>query len=155
MIKENINEKYHKENKNTYKRLNDNEEKDMYINPSMKRFRTFIGGICLIIFALAMIEPTKTTDYRENLTSGVVENVGVGDILSEDALNLKPIDTEIGVESGYGNLEISIWNFASVEDNDYVEVFIDGVSQGGPFSIRHKPIKFSVPDKAIIEVKGI
>lgn len=155
MIKENINEKYHKENKNTYKRLNDNEEKDMYINPSMKKFRTFIGGICLIIFIFAMFEPTKTTDYRENLTSGVVENVGVGDILSEDALNLKPIDTEIGVESGYGNLEISIWNFASVEDNDYVEVFIDGVSQGGPFSIRHKPIKFSVPDKAIIEVKGI
>ena len=154
-FEENMTDTTYKQNKNTYKRLKDDEEKDMYITPSMKKFRTFIGGICLIMFALAMFEPTQNIDYRENLTSGAVTNVSAGDRLSKEALNLEPVDASISVENGYGNLEISIWNFADMEDNDYVEVFIDGVSQGGPFSIRHKPIKFSVPDKAIIQVQGV
>ncbi len=154
-FEENIDDSNYKESKKTYKKLKDKEEKDQYINTSMKKFRTFIGGICLLMFALSMFEPSQNINYKENLTSGVMENINIGDRLSEKALSLEPIDASIGIESSYGNLEISIWNFSDMEDNDYVEVFIDGVSQGGPFSIRHKPIKFSVPNKSVIQVQGV
>ena len=142
---------------NLYKRFDEEkEEKDDYITPSMKRFRTSIGIICLVLAVTVGIFHKKVNEsYRDNLTSGYLENVNAGDILSKEALKLDAKDESIEVANGYGNLEISIWNFSKVEDNDYVQVFIDGVAQGGPFSIRHKPIKISVPDKAVIQVQGV
>ncbi|MPM01368.1 hypothetical protein SDC9_47608 [bioreactor metagenome] len=133
----------------------DEEKKDPYINSSMKNFRLIIGVVCLILFISFPFTKKVTKNYKDQLTSGVVENVNVGDVLSKGALKLDAKDASIEVSSGYGNLEISIWNFADKEDNDYVQVFIDGVEQGAPFSIRHKPAKISVPDKAVIQVQGV
>ena len=78
-----------------------------------------------------------------------------GDLLSKKDLKLEPKNATLEIAGGVGNLEISIWNFSQVEDNDYVQVFIDGVAQGAPFSIRHKPVKISVPDKGVIQVQGV
>lgn len=138
----------------TLKVLKD-EGKDPYINSSMKRFRLIVGVICLISFIYFGVTNKITKNYMDNLSSGKIENVAVGNILSKDALKLDAKDATIEVSSGYGNLEISIWNFADKEDGDYVQVFIDGVEQGPPFSIRHKPTKISVPDKAVITIQGI
>ncbi|MEG0307534.1 MAG: hypothetical protein RSA29_08410 [Clostridium sp.] len=131
------------------------EKKDEYINPSMKKFRIVIGGLCLAIFVLFMFQGTPNKTYKDNLTAGAIENVNIGDILSKEALKLDAKDASIEISNGFGNLEISIWNFVEKEDNDYVQVLIDGVSQGAPFSIRHKPVKVSVPDKAVIQVQGV
>ena len=131
----------------------EDEEKDEYINPSMKKFRLFIGVLCLV--TLFMSGSLPNTDYRNNLASGTIEGVNAGDILSKDSLKLEAKDALLEITKGFGNIEISIWNFSEVEDNDYVQVFIDGVAQGAPFSIRHKPVKISVPDKAVIQVQGV
>ncbi len=139
----------------SYKQFKDDEEKDEYITPSMKKFRTVIGGICIAMFIFFMFQGVSNQDYRDNLTSGAIENIKVGDILSKENLKLDAKDASIDVASGFGNLEIAIWNFAEKEDNDYVQVFIDGVAQGAPFSIRHKPVKISVPDKGVIQVQGV
>lgn len=140
----------------SYKRLEDKEERDEYINHSMKKFRTVIGGLLLVIFIFyGMFSYTSNEAFRDNLTSGSIENVAEGDLLSKEALKLDPKDATLEVAGGFGKLEISIWNFAEEEDNDYVQVFIDGVAQGGPFSIRHKPVKVSVPDKGVIQVQGV
>lgn len=139
-----------------YKRFEDEEERDEYINPSMKKFRKVVGGLFLGMFILyGMFSYTSNEAFRGNLTSGSIENVAEGDLLSKEALKLDPKDATLEVIGGFGNLEISIWNFSEVEDNDYVQVFIDGVAQGGPFSIRHKPVKVSVPDKGVIQVQGV
>ena len=139
----------------SYKQFKDEEEKDEYINPSMRKFRTVIGGICIVMFIFFMFQGVSNQDFRKNLTSGAIENVNAGDILSKNNLKLDAKDASIDVLNGFGNLEISIWNFAEKEDNDYVQVFIDGVAQGAPFSIRHKPVKISVPDKGVIQVQGV
>ena len=140
----------------SYKRLEDKEERDEYINSSMKSFRKVIGGLLLLSFIIyTMFSYTSNEAFRDNLTSGTIENVVEGDLLSEKALKLEPKDATLEVEGVFGKLEISIWNFAEEEDNDYVQVFIDGVAQGGPFSIRHKPVKVSVPDKGVIQVQGV
>ena len=76
-FEENIDDSNYKESKKTYKKLKDKEEKDQYINTSMKKFRTFIGGICLLMFALSMFEPSQNINYKENLTSGVMENINI------------------------------------------------------------------------------
>lgn len=139
------------------KTLKDSEDErnDPYINSSMKRFRLIVGVICLISSIFFGVIYKRTENYMDNLSSGKIENVAVGNLLSKDALKLDAKDATIEVSSGYGNLEISIWNFADKEDGDYVQVFIDGVEQGPPFSIRHRATKISVPDKAVITVQGI
>lgn len=140
----------------SYKRLEDKEERNEYINSSMKSFRKVIGGLLLLSFIIyTMFSYTSNEAFRDNLTSGTIENVVEGDLLSEKALKLEPKDAILEVAGGFGKLEISIWNFSEEEDNDYVQVFIDGVAQGGPFSIRHKPVKVSVPDKGVIQVQGV
>lgn len=95
--------------------------------------------------------------FNENMSTDFEElsDVKAGDILSKEDLKLDANDASIEITSGFGNLEISIWNFSKKEDNDYVQVFIDGVAQGEPFSIRHKPVKVNVPDKAVIQVQGV
>lgn len=139
-----------------YRRLEDEEEIDEYINPSMKKFRKVVGGLFLGMFIFYAIFSYKSTEaFRDNLTSGSIENVAEGDLLSEETLKLDPRDATLEVTEGVGNLEISIWNFSKVEDNDYVQVFIDGVAQGSAFSIRHRPVKVSVPDKGVIQVQGV
>ncbi|GAA0706163.1 hypothetical protein GCM10008904_14520 [Paraclostridium ghonii] len=139
-----------------YKRFEDEEERDDYINPSMKKFRKIIGGLFLVMFIFSiMFSYTPKEAFRDNLTSGAIENVVEGDLLSKKALKLDPKNATLAISGGVGNLEISIWNFSQVEDNDYVQVFIDGVAQGAPFSIRHKPVKVSVPDKGVIQVQGV
>lgn len=138
-----------------YKQLKDDVEKDEYINHSMKRFRTVIGGLCLVVAMLSIFNGIPKEAYRDNLISGAMENVNVGDMLSKEALKLDAKDVSIEIESGFGILEISIWNFSQVEDNDYVQVFIDGVAQGAPFSIRHKPTKIKVQEKSVIQVQGV
>ena len=140
-------------NEGAFKEFKEDEEKDEYINPSMKKFRLFIGVLCLV--TLFMSGSLPNTDYRNNLASGTIEGVNAGDILSKDSLKLEAKDALLEITKGFGNIEISIWNFSEVEDNDYVQVFIDGVAQGAPFSIRHKPVKISVPDKAVIQVQGV
>lgn len=141
---------------NSYKRFEDEEEKDEYISSSMKKFRKIIGVLSLAIFiSYCIFSYTSQEAFRDNLTSGVIENVSEGDLLSKESLKLDPKDETLEVLNGIGNLEISIWNFAQEEDYDYIQVFIDGVAQGGPFSIRHKPVKISVPDKGIIQVQGV
>lgn len=157
----------YKENKNSegaqedidessYKRFEDEEEKNDYINPSMKKFRKVVGGLFLVIFIFyVMFYHMPKEAFRDNLTSGAIENVVEGDLLSKKDLKLEPKNATLEIAGGVGNLEISIWNFSQVEDNDYVQVFIDGVAQGAPFSIRHKPVKISVPDKGVIQVQGV
>ena len=140
-------------NEGAFKEFKEDEEKDEYINTSMKKFRLFIGVLCLV--TLFMSGSLPNTDYRNNLASGTIEGVNAGDILSKDSLKLEAKDALLEITKGFGNIEISIWNFSEVEDNDYVQVFIDGVAQGAPFSIRHKPVKISVPDKAVIQVQGV
>lgn len=139
-----------------FKQLENNEVKEQYINPAMKRFRTIIGAmIILALLSTSIINPQYKKVFKDNLSSGAIENVGVGDIMSKESLKLEPKDATVEITNGFGNLEISIWNFAEKEDNDYVQVFIDGVEQGAPFSIRHKAVKISVPDKAVIQVQGV
>ena len=140
-------------NEGAFEEFKEDEEKDEYINPSMKKFRLFIGVLCLVTIFMSGSLPN--TDYRNNLASGTIEGVNAGDILSKDSLKLEAKDALLEITKGFGNIEISIWNFSEVEDNDYVQVFIDGVAQGAPFSIRHKPVKISVPDKAVIQVQGV
>lgn len=140
----------------SFKQLEDKEVKEEYINPAMKRFRTIIGAIIILALLSTSITNTKYNKvFKENLSSGAIENVSVGDIMSKESLKLEPKDATVEITKGFGNLEISIWNFADKEDNDYVQVFIDGVEQGAPFSIRHKAVKISVPDKAVIQVQGV
>lgn len=54
----------------------------------MKKFRTVIGGSCIAMFILFMFRDIPNEAYRDNLTSGVVENVKAGDILSKEDLKL-------------------------------------------------------------------
>lgn len=151
LAKEQSKEKYEDQ---TYKVL-EKEEKDQYINSPMKKFRIITGAICLVLFIAVSFMNKINKNYMDNLTSGIIENINIGDVLTEDALKLDAKDASIEISGGYGNLEISIWNFAQKEDNDYVQVFIDGVEEGPPFSIRHKARKISVPDKSVITVQGI
>lgn len=140
----------------TYKKFEEKEEKDPYITPKMKKFRTILGILVIIIvFVPSLLRGTPNKSYIDDISSGMIENVNVGDVLSKEAIKLEAKDTSVEVTNGYGNIAVSIWNFAEVEDNDYVQVFIDGVAKGAPFSIRHKPVKISVPDKAVIQVQGV
>lgn len=141
---------------NKLKKLEDNEEKDEYITPAMKNFRKLIGVVCLALFIISMFTMGSTkTALKDNLSSGIIENVNAGEILSKDSVKLESKDETVKVSDGYGNLEIQVWNFEQKEDYDYVQVFIDGTEAGEPFAIRHRPVKISVPDKAVITVQGV
>ena len=139
-----------------FKKLDDKEEKDQYINLSMKKFRTIIGAACLVFMVLSFtsIGGSKKA-LKDNLSSGIIENVSAGEILSNDSVKLEAKDETVKISNGYGNLEISVWNFVQKEDYDYVQVFIDGSPVSEPFAIRHRPVKISVPDKAVITVQGV
>ena len=139
-----------------FKKLDDKEEKDQYINLSMKKFRTIIGAACLVFMVLSFtsIGGSKKA-LKDNLSSGSIENVSAGEILSNDSVKLEAKDETVKISNGYGNLEISVWNFVQKEDYDYVQVFIDGSPVSEPFAIRHRPVKISVPDKAVITVQGV
>ncbi|MPM61275.1 hypothetical protein SDC9_108133 [bioreactor metagenome] len=139
----------------TYKKFEEKEEKDPYITPKMKKFRTILGILTIVVFVPSLLQGTPNKSYIDDISTGIIENVNVGDVLSKDAIKLDAKDQSVEVTNGYGNIEVSIWNFAEVEDNDYVQVFIDGVAEGAPFLIRHKPVKISVPDKAVIQVQGV
>lgn len=140
----------------TYKRFEEKEKKDNFTTPSMKSFRMLVGGLLIVSIAyFAMFVSGGSTNYKSNLTSGKIDNVKAGDRLSKEAVKLDAKDFSIDSANSYGKIELSIWNFADKEDGDYVQIFVDGVPQTEPFSIRHKPIKVGVPDKAVIEVKGI
>ncbi|GFZ29880.1 hypothetical protein CSC2_04060 [Clostridium zeae] len=76
-------------------------------------------------------------------------------MLSKNTVKLDAKDFTVDTGKSYGKIELSIWNFVDKEDGDYVQVFVDGSPQGEAFSIRHKPVKVSVPDKAVIQVRGI
>lgn len=138
-----------------YKKFEEKGEKDPYITPKMKKFRTILGILTIIVFVPFLLRGMPNKSYMDDISSGIIENANVGDVLSKEAIKLEAKDLPVEVTNGYGNIEVSIWNFAEVEDNDYVQVFIDGVAEGAPFSIRHKPVKISVPDKAVIQVQGV
>lgn len=140
-----------------YKRFEEEKNKADFITPSMKSFRKVIGGILLVSIAYFLIfsNSSSTINYKSNLVSGKIEGVKAGDILSKDAVKLEAKDFSIDLANSYGNIELSIWNFSNKEDGDYVQVFVDGSPQTEPFIIRHKPIKVGVPDKAVIQVRGI
>lgn len=130
-------------------------EVDEYIDPYMESFRKVIGGLFLVMFIFYMFLPMPNEVFKDGLTSGVIDNVAAGDLLSEEALKFDPVDCTIEVASSYGDLEIAIWNFASKEDNDYVQVFIDGVVSGAPFSVRNDSVKIKVPEESVIQVQGV
>ncbi|CAM2967420.1 hypothetical protein HAHI6034_10335 [Hathewaya histolytica] len=142
---------------NSYKRFEENEEKDAFITPSMKNFRKVIGVLFLLfmVYFGALANKVGTANYKTNLVSGKTENVKVGDMLSKETLKLEPKDFSIESATGYGKIELSIWNFSSKEDGDYVQVFVDGSPHTEPFAIRHKAVKIGVPDKGVIQVRGI
>ena len=53
----------------SYKRLEDKEERDEYINSSMKSFRKVIGGLLLLSFIIyTMLSYTSNEAFRDNLT---------------------------------------------------------------------------------------
>lgn len=140
-----------------YKRFEEEKNKADFITPSMKSFRKVIGGLLLVSIAYFLIfsNSSSTINYKSNLVSGKIEGVKAGNILSKDAVKLEAKDFSIDLANSYGNIELSIWNFSNKEDGDYVQVFVDGSPQTEPFIIRHKPIKVGVPDKAVIQVRGI
>lgn len=141
----------------TYKRFEEEKKKDDFITPSMKRFRKVIGCMILvfIVYFVVFSHSSSATNYKSNLTSGKVEGVNAGTILSKDAVKLEAKDFSIDSANSYGNIELSIWNFVDKEDGDYVQVFVNGAPQTEPFQIIHRPVKVSVPDKAVIQVRGI
>lgn len=142
---------------NAYKRLEDDEKKDNLITPSMKIFRTAIGGVAIAILILYIIfgDAPAHDNYKAHLTSGKISGVNVGDVLTKNTVNLNSKNYTIDTAGSYGKIELSIWNFEYEEDGDYVEVLVNGSPQGVPFQIVHKAVKVSVPDKAVIQVRGI
>lgn len=155
-IHETEGKEFHNHEEETFKKLDDKEEKDQYINLSMKKFRTIIGAACLVFMVLSFISMGGSKKaLKDNLSSGIIENVSAGEILSNDSVKLEAKDETVKILDGYGNLEISVWNFVQKEDYDYVQVFIDGSPVSEPFAIRHRPVKISVPDKAVITVQGV
>ena len=140
-----------------YKRFEEEKKKTDFITPSMKSFRKVIGGLLLVSIAYFLIfsNSSSNTNSKSNLVSGKLEGVKAGDILSKDEVKLEAQDFSIDSANSYGKIELSIWNFADKEDGDYVQVFVNGSPQTEPFVIRHKPTKVGVPDKAVIQVRGI
>jgi hypothetical protein len=140
-----------------YKRFQDEKKKDDFITPSMKNFRKIIGGLLIVFIAYSAFfqNNSDVTNYKSNLVSGKLEGVKAGDILSKDTVKLQAKDFSIDTANSYGKIQLSIWNFADKEDGDYVQVFVNGAPQTEPFVIRHKPTNVDVPDKGIIQVRGI
>ncbi|WP_278382163.1 hypothetical protein [Clostridium tyrobutyricum] len=141
----------------SYKKFENDGKKDEIITPNMKNFRRIIGGLILVFIACFLIfsNDSSHTNYKSNLKSGKIESINVGDRISKKAVKLQANDFSIDQGNSYGKIELSVWNFADEEDGDYVQVFVNGYSQTEPFAIRHKPIKIEVPDKSIIQVRGI
>ncbi|MDS0526063.1 hypothetical protein NNC19_10260 [Clostridium sp. SHJSY1] len=156
------NSKGNKDNKNlkqediSYKKLEEEEVKENFITPSMKIFRTVVGTLALLfVIYSSVLGGTGKVNYKSDIKSGKIEEVKVGEKLSKESVKLEAKDFSVETASGYGNIELSIWNFSDKEDGDYVQVFVDGTAQGEPFSIRHKAVKVGVPDNAVVQVKGI
>lgn len=139
-----------------YKRLEEKEKKNEYITPTMKTFRMAVGilSIAAIVYT-GFFGRAGAANYKSNLVSGKLDGINAGEMLSKNSVKLDAKDFTVDTGKSYGKIELSIWNFVDKEDGDYVQVFVDGSPQGEAFSIRHKPVKISVPDKAIIQVRGI
>lgn len=139
-----------------YTRLEEKEKKNEYITPAMKTFRMAVGilAIAAIVYT-GFFGRAGAANYKANLVSGKLDGINAGEMLSKNTVKLDAKDFTVDTGKGYGKIELSIWNFVDKEDGDYVQVFVDGSPQGEAFSIRHKPVKVSVPDKAVIQVRGI
>lgn len=141
----------------SYKRLEEEKKKDDLITPVMKNFRKLIGSLLLVFigYFIIFLNNSGTTNYKLNLQSGKIDGVKAGDKLSKGTVKLEAKDISIDLANSYGKIELSIWNFADKEDGDYVQVFVNGSPQTEPFAITHKAMKIGVPDKAVIQVRGI
>jgi hypothetical protein len=141
----------------SYKELEEEEKQDDFLTPSMKGFRRAVAimAIAAIVLVTFVGNFNGKANYKSNLVSGKLSGVKAGDALSKEFVKLDAKDFTVESTSGYGKIELSVWNFSDKEDGDYVQVFVDGSPQTEPFAIRHKPVKVSVPDKAVIQVKGI
>ncbi|QAA32583.1 hypothetical protein [Clostridium manihotivorum] len=140
----------------SYKELEE-EKQDDFLTPSMKGFRRAVAilAIATIVLVTFVGNFNGNSNYKSNLASEKLSGVKAGDALSKEFVKLEAKDFTVDSTSGYGKIELSVWNFSDKEDGDYVQVFVDGSPQTEPFAIRHKPVKVSVPDKAVIQVKGI
>jgi hypothetical protein len=139
-----------------YKKLEEKEKKNEYITPVMKTFRMAVGilAIAAIVYT-GFFGRAGAANYKSNLVSGKLDGINAGEMLSKNTVKLDAKDFTVDTGKSYGKIELSIWNFVDKEDGDYVQVFVDGSPKGEAFSIRHKPVKVSVPDKAVIQVRGI
>ncbi|MBK1813339.1 hypothetical protein JHL18_22205 [Clostridium sp. YIM B02505] len=139
-----------------YKRIEEKEKKNDYITPAMKTFRMVVGmlAIAAIVYT-GFFGRAGAANYKSNLISGKLDGINAGEMLSKNTVKLDAKDFTVDTGKSYGKIELSIWNFVDKEDGDYVQVFVDGSPNGEAFSIRHKPVKVSVPDKAVIQVRGI
>lgn len=97
----------------------------------------------------------KSPEAKQALETHVSTEIAAGTRLlqNDDEQNFAGQDVTIQHNTSAGDTKIYIWDYAA-EDGDYVQVFIDGVSQGEPFMIKNNPVSFSVPTVGVVEVVG-
>ncbi|GAA0737476.1 hypothetical protein [Clostridium oceanicum] len=141
-----------------YEKLSGEEKEDDIITPSMKKFRMLVGALSVVGIIWSFINISVNSgelNYKDSIKVGKIKGIEVGDRLSEKSMKFTPKDFSVKKSGEYGEIELSIWNFSDKEDGDYVQVLVNGTPQTEAFSIRHRVTKIGVPDKSIIQVKGI
>jgi hypothetical protein len=121
------------------------------------------GAVCITIFIAAMIlYPSNTLDTsgaaKAALKDKISTMLAAGAILMSDDENIGEQDyTLTHAPTNQNDTRIWIWDYAA-EDGDYVQVLLNGVPDGPPFMIKHKPVLRHVSLNGLVgqvQVKGV
>lgn len=110
-------------------------------------------GLLVIVSMIYFVLLVDKINYQSDLSSGIIQDIKVGDILSKEAVALQPIDIEVDLKDQEGPIKIYLWDF-DVEDGDYVQIFVNGMAHTEAFLLKNKAVKVSVPSKGTIQIKG-
>jgi len=119
-----------------------------------------LGGICLalglasFIFFTPSTSVNKTDAAKNALENKVSTSLAAGTVLLSKDENIGQQDYTITHKYENKDTKIWVWDYAA-EDEDYVQVLVNGVPVAEAFMIKHKPVEITVPAVGEVQIKGI
>ncbi|WP_114571937.1 hypothetical protein [Exiguobacterium flavidum] len=120
----------------------------------------FLGTICTVILAatLGMISNFSSSEgsAEEMVANRISKSTAAGETVFTEETNsgISARDFEVTLGDSGGEAKMLIWDFNS-EDNDEVQILINGQLMREKLILAHNPAALSIPVPSTVTVKGL